>query len=265
MVSKEIYYSADVFSQAEYHRQYQLLQNRANTLQIESLLEGHPCWSIVEGQTALDMMLYRNWCFSRSAAENRQQFLRFAKDLEQNLIASDAAYWSESLVAQTMQIADRTYDLTHSVFNGRHFFIFLLPAIHRTEDSFCRCLQTTQGSCGDIYLTIPHNSAPATPQSILLHELGHCVHMALTGSLQHIPPGFPAAFSCFPTLAEKSADFTAEILAHCFAMSVLIDPALQAYDPFSMIDLPDKHLFQRYFMKLLASLARCPKAEIPLR
>ena len=265
MLSKEIYSEADTFSQVEYHRQYQLLQNRANALQMESLLAGHPCWSIAEGQTALDMMLYRNWRFSRSAAENRQQFLHFTKELEQDFIPSDAAYWSEALVSQTMQIADHTYDLTHSVFQGRHFFIFLLPAMHRTEDSFCRCLQTEEGSCGDIYLTIPHDPTPATPQSILLHELGHCVHMALTGGLQCLPPGFPAAFSCFPTLVEKPANFTAEILAHCFAMSVLIDPALQAYDPFSMIDLQDKQLFQRYFMNLLASPARCPKAEIPLR
>ena len=238
--------AANTFTQCDYRQLHEELQARYVQQRMDALLSGHPGWSVVQGETACAMMLYRNWCFSKSAAENAQQFKTLAAEIEANYIESDESFWTEENVTITMEMATQVYDLSHSIFQNHHIFIFLMPAIHRAEDSFCRCFKTTQGqACVDIYLTVPHTDRTATPQSILLHELGHCVNLALTGDLEKLPEDFQLVTSLIG-MNQPDCDLK-EFFAHCFAMSLLIEPELQKADPFCNVPQKDKQLFQTYF------------------
>ena len=79
-----------------------------------------------------------------------------------------------------MQVADRIYDFSNRVLKNQHTFIFLFQSKHQKEESFCLCFTAKDGAtCADIYMLIPHKDQEAPPQSVLLHELGHCVNIAL--------------------------------------------------------------------------------------
>ncbi len=85
----------------------------------------------------------------------------------------------------------------------------------------------------------------ATQQSILLHELGHGVNLALTGNVELQPEDFLLVTSLIG-LVQSSYD-RKEFFAHCFAMSLLVEPDLQKADPFCKVPQKDKQLFRTYF------------------
>ncbi len=235
-------HTADTFAQKDYIQLYQELRTRYDQQLMEALLSGHPSWSILQGEAAYTMMLYRNWHFSKSANQNALQFHRLANTLRFDYVETDEPFWSFDVVKETMEFADRAYSLSQNLFRNQHFFIFLIPAKHQAEDSFCRCFETSKSSaCADLYLTVPHMEQAATPQSILLHELGHGVNLALTGNVDLQPEDFILVTSLIG-LTQSSYD-RKEFFAHCFAMSLLVEPDLQKADPFCNVPQKDKQLF----------------------
>ena len=101
-------------------------------------------------------------------------------------------------------------------------------------------------------MLIPHKAHEATPQSILLHELGHCVNIALTGDPEVPPEDFVLVMKLIG--ADKAECDVPEFLAHCFAMSLLIEPDLLNADPFKMIPLNHKQMFRIYFQHIMQNL-----------
>ena len=74
----------------------------------------------------------------------------------------------------------------------------------------------TDGSvAADIYMLIPHKDHETTPQSMLLHELGHCVNIALTGDPEIPPEDFALVMKLIGVDAVE-CDIP-EFFAHCFA------------------------------------------------
>ena len=94
----------------------------------------------------------------------------------------------------------------------------------------------------DIYLLIPHKDFSATPQSILLHEIGHMINLALTGTMEVQPDDFQVV-SALLHLNLDGVD-NKEFFAHCFAMSLLVEPELNSADPFTMFPKRTKRYFE---------------------
>lgn len=145
-----------------------------------------------------------------------------------------------------MRAAEQVYRFSWHIGKEQHTLIFLLPATHKTEDSFCRCYQRADGRMqADIYLLVPHKDFSATPQSILLHEVGHMINLALTGTIEVQPDDFQVV-SALLHLDLNGVD-RKEFFAHCFAMSLLIEPELTSADPFTIAPKTDKTIFRSYF------------------
>lgn len=175
-------------SQHDYGQLHQELRARYEQMIMEAFMDWHPGWSVAEGNVACMMYLYRNWSFSKRAEENVAQLSALANDITENYDNCDDSFLTAEAAAETMKVAERVYDFSKRVLRGQYLFIFLFHAKHRTEDSFCRCMNMTDGSvAADIYMLVPHKDHEATPQSVFLHELGHCVNIALTGNPE-VPP-----------------------------------------------------------------------------
>ena len=137
------------------------------------------------------------------------------------------------------------FDQAEYYVNEHYCFIFLFHAKHRTEDSFCRCMNMTGSVAADIYMLVPHKDHEATPQSVFLHELSHCVNIALTGSPE-VPPEYFTLVIKLIGVDKVECDIP-EFFAHCFAMSLLIEPELLSADPFKAVPKNHKQLFRTYF------------------
>ena len=107
-------------------------------------------------------------------------------------------------------------------------------------------MNMTEGSVvEDIYMLVPRIDREATPQSMFLHELGHCVNIALTNNPEVVPEDFALVTSLIGVNYDNCD--VAEFFAHCFAMSLLIEPDLLNADPFKMVPLSHKQIFRTYF------------------
>lgn len=237
---------AVTFSQHEYELLHQELQARYDQQIMEAFMDRHPGWSVVEGNAACMMYLYRNWSFSRKVKENAAQLIALADGIVENYEDCDDMFLTIEAALETMKIAERVYDFSKRVLQDRHLFILLFQTKHRTEDSFCRCMKMADGSvAADIYMMIPHKDHEATPQSMFLHELGHCVNIALTGDPEVPPEDFALVMKLIG--ADKAECDVPEFFAHCFAMNLLIEPDLLNVDPFKTVPLNHKQMFRRYF------------------
>jgi len=234
------------YSQHDYEQLHRELRARCDQLIMEAFMDRHPGWSVVEGNAACMMYLYRNWSFSRRAEENVAQLSTLVNDITENYDDCDDRFLTAEAAAETMKVAERVYDFSKRVLREQHLFIFLFHEKHRTEDSFCRCMNMTDGSvAADIYMLIPHKDHEATPQSMLLHELGHCVNIILTGDPETPPEDFTLVMKLIG--ADTVECNIAEFFAHCFAISLLIEPDLLSADPFKMVPMNHKQMFRTYF------------------
>ncbi len=243
----------ETYSQHDYEQLHQELRARYEQQIIEAFMDCHPGWSVVEGNAACMMYLYRNWAFVEKAEENAAQLKALADDLIENYEDCDDTFLTAELTAEAMGIANQVYEFSNRVLKKYHLFIFLFQARHKKEDSFCRCINMTDGTvAADIYMLIPHIDHEATPQSILLHELGHCVNIALAGDLE-VPPEDFNLFTSLVSVNRENCDVS-EFFAHCFAMSLLIEPDLLKTDPFKMVPQNHKQMFRAYFQHKIQNL-----------
>lgn len=244
---------AVTFSQHDYEQLHQELRARYEQLIMEAFMDRHPGWSVVEGNTAWMMYLYRNWSFSRKAKENAAQLKALADDLIENYEECEEKFLTADAAIETMRIANRVYNFSQRILKDQHLFIFLFQARHGKEDSFCRCMNMTDGSvAADIYMMIPHKDYEATPHSMFLHELGHCVNIVLTGDPETPPEDFILVMKLIGV--DKVECDISEFFAHCFAMSLLIEPDLLNADPFKSVPQNHKQMFRTYFQHKIQNL-----------
>ena len=237
---------AATYSQHDYKQLHQELRARYEQQIMEAFMDRHSGWSVVEGNAACMMYLYRNWAFAEKAEENATQLIAIADDLIENYEDCEEEFLTADVATETMKISDRVYDFSQGVLKDQHLFIFLFAARNKKEDSFCRCMTMSDGSlAADIYMLIPHKDIEATPQSVFLHELGHCVNIALTGNPEVVPEDFALVTSLIG-MNQDDCD-VAEFFAHCFAMSLLIESELINADPFKRVPLSHKQIFRTYF------------------
>ena len=241
------------YSQHDYEQLHQELRARYEQQIMEAFMNRHPGWSVIEGNAACMMYLYRNWAFAKEVEENAAQLKALADDLLENYEDCDDTFMKVDTAAETMGIADRVYDFSQRVLKDQHLFIFLFAARNKKEDSFCRCMTMSDGSlAADIYMLIPHKDHEATPQSMFLHELGHRVNIALTGNPKVLPEDFALVTSLIG-MNQDDCD-VAEFFAHCFAMSLLIESDLLNADPFKTIPQNHKQMFRTYFQHKMRNL-----------
>ena len=245
--------AAETYSQHDYEQLHQELQARYEQLIMETFMDRHPGWIVVEGNAACMMYLYRNWSFSRKVKENAAQLKALADDLIENYEDCDDTFLTADAATETIKLANRVYNFSQRILKDQHLFIFLFQARHRKEDSFCRCMNMTDGSvAADIYMMIPHKDYEATPHSMFLHELGHCVNIVLTGDPETLPEDFILVMKLIGV--DKVECDISEFFAHCFAISLLIEPELLIADPFKTVPQNHKQMFRVYFQHKIQNL-----------
>ena len=98
--------AVETYSQRDYEQLHQELCARCDQLIMEAFMDRHPGWSIVEGNAACMMYLYRNWVFAEKAEENAAQLKALANDLIENYEDCEEKLLTAELAAETTGIAD---------------------------------------------------------------------------------------------------------------------------------------------------------------
>ena len=91
------------YSQHDYGQLHHELRARCDQLIMEAFMDRHPGWSVVEGNAACMMYLYRNWSFSKRAEENVAQLSALANDITENYDNCDDSFLTaEAGISQSL-------------------------------------------------------------------------------------------------------------------------------------------------------------------
>lgn len=155
-----------------------------------------------------------------------------------------------------MSTLDQYYDFSQKLLGDCTLFLFIPQDAHRSYDAICRPYAASDGQVDcDIIMPRIQREIKANPGSMLLHELGHLLHIKLTGSLLVAPDLFIQLDDFLRnTQVESSAEEVSELFAHLFAMTMLQQPELKQYDSYPPLPEETLSVFATYFKALLAGL-----------
>lgn len=155
----------------------------------------------------------------------------------------DTAILTEDGVATVFQMVDALFFYSQKVLDKHPVDILLIDAQHECLNGETSAVFTTGGMQGCICM-YRMQSAEINPIHVLLHELGHLLHIKATGTLTEIPASFVgyllslgidcsrlttaqlqelfadtfmlAVINKHPELGAPGSNFAAKTLAHCY-------------------------------------------------
>lgn len=119
---------------------------------------------------------------------------------------------------------------------------------NRIYNSLCG---TDEGEKSSVILMYNMKDNSVIPEYVFLHELGHALQIALTGSADDVPNEFIEFHNSMPyteKINQGDKDAT-ELFADTFAISVMMNTELSCFDPFHFSDSLNAH-FEAFYFKL---------------
>ena len=100
--------------------------------------------------------------------------------------------------------------------------ILLIEAQHEARDGECTAIFTQHGMHGSICIYQLQDDCIAAPEHILLHEMGHLLHMRATKTVASVPVSFIKYLSQLGTDCNKlSASQLQDVFADTFMLAVV--------------------------------------------
>jgi len=191
------------------------------------------------------------WVRQSTANENIEQLKNIAMFINDKFTESKNVQISESSVSEIMEYLNLKFSFYDAVLKSNPIEIVMLNNTHVDFNNECFAYGTDgEVDCKLFVYHLKENSS-YSPEYVFLHELGHVVHIKLTGKAKSVPNSF---FDCiaseFPDMTLHTAP---EIFADCFAMAVMHESPFSKYDPFDKIKQEHKVLFKQYMKSLILS------------
>ena len=126
--------------------------------------------------------------------------------------------------------------------------ILNLGNTHRLYNSMCG---SDENASAFVVYMFNMKDGSFIPEYVFLHELGHALQAAITGSVLTVPDEFITFHNLMPDtprIEQGNADAT-ELFADAFAISVMRGTELSCFDPFHFSDAFNG-LFELFFKKL---------------
>lgn len=156
-----------------------------------------------------------------SAVELLAQHVDCFADSQTPLLTKESA-------EKVMQMVCSLFPYAEKVIGDNPIDVLLIEAQHKFRNGESTAVFTKKGMEGSICIYQLQENCTATPEHILLHELGHLLHIKTTGTLTDVPPGFREYLSQLGMDCSKlSKTQLQEVFADTFMLAVLCKhPAL---------------------------------------
>ena len=223
---------------------------------LDAFYSGHPSYCICTGAEATDIYLYRNWPASKSEKRNKKSLQQIAEQIQDELLPAEGAQITSESVHEILALLETRYQFLQRVRKGKPLFIILPECNHKNFNGLCRT-HRCQGNQADyeIYLFHSLKHQEYSPEYVFLHELGHVLNLALTGTLEIVPNGFwELSEVLFPKLTSSHQNAVSEIFADCFAMGVMSLSSMVQFDPFNSTRFECKQMIELYMQSLITTL-----------
>lgn len=223
---------------------------------LDAFYSEHPSYCICMGAAATDIYLFRNWPISKSDRSNKKDLRQIAEQIEKDLLPAKGTQITPKTVHEILAFLEARYQFLQRVRKGDPLFIILPDCSHKNFNGLCRThlCQRNQTDC-EIYLFHSPEYHKYSPEFVFLHELGHVLNLALTGTLEIVPNGFLEFVEIlFPNMTLPHQKPVSEIFADCFAMGVMSLSPMAQFDPFESTLFECKQVIELYMLSLMKNL-----------
>ena len=158
---------------------------------------------------------------------------------------ADTPIFTEADVAKVFQMVDALFSYSQKVLDKYPIDILLIDAQHERLNGETSAVFTTEGMQGCICMYRMQNE-DIIPIHVLLHELGHLIHIKATGTLTNIPDSFKEHLLGLGIDCRKlTTAQLRELFADAFLLAV-ISQAIEFEDPFPDISPQRKQACYEY-------------------
>lgn len=148
------------------------------------------------------------------------------------------------------QMVNALFPYSEIVTGSQPIDLMIIESQHEYRNGESTALFSDEGMKGCICIYQLQNHCNSTPEHVLLHELGHLLHMKVTGTLTEVPLSFKEYLCRLGTDCSRLSDKQLrEIFADTFMLAV-ISQTDRFGDPLPQISIAAKQMCFRYIAQL---------------
>lgn len=174
----------------------------------------------------------------------------FAKQVLSEFSESNGNIITVSRLESALRYTEGRYHFFQKVFAEKRPVFAIINNTNKTNNAHCYIGDSPRTSQTSIFL---YAATGISPEAVLFHELGHCLHLCLTGNPNEIPDGtldYLAHYG-FKSLATATTDEQREVLADVLSIGMMYDSPYADDDPFTLIADEDKKAYHELVKYLL--------------
>jgi hypothetical protein len=178
--------------------------------------------------------------------EMRQNIKRLITYIDETSIPPSGRFLAVEKEEKILSVLFMKYPYLEIVSANRPLVVLNFNSTNRASNSFCG---TDEGVKSSVILMYNMKDNSVIPEYVFLHELGHALQIALTGSADDVPNEFIEFHNSMPyteKINQGDKDAT-ELFADTFAISVMRNTELSCFDPFHFSDSLNAHFEAFYF------------------
>lgn len=169
----------------------------------------------------------------------------------------------EDMIHVLMNHVDHKYNYCSKVLHCRPLRIIIANETYKKGNSLFEAYEYYNRDLSlaqrDLVILTHVQDEKVTPEYAFLHELGHILHLRLTGQYTAWQP--PSSFDILQQAIfskAESAAISAELFAECFAIATLYNTEYSHFDPYDQIKDDHKRLISEYMQLLMDTYAENP-------
>ncbi len=209
--------------------------------------DGEP-YAIYDHRYSVPLFLMSNGLTGRGVAETRQNIGKLIQYIDAEVTAPSGRFLTEKQEVETLEAVTARYPYFKIVGKERPLTILNLDNSNRQYNSVCSVGGLGEQSIVMMYHLKPGPDGNGSPIAVFLHELGHALHIAITGSVE-VPEEFYKFQNVFSQKLSPGDPMAGDVFADCFAIAVMHGGPLQRHMPFEVDNIIGE-MIRRFFTGL---------------
>jgi len=178
----------------------------------------------------------------------RRNIKRFITLIDETVIPPSGRFLTVEREEKILSVLFMKYPYLEIVSANRPLIVLNFDSTNRLYNSFCG---TDDNVRSRVICMFNMNDSTVSPEYVFLHELGHALQIAITGSVSDVPIEFIKYQNLLPGVEKlnQGDEIAAEVFADIFAIAVMRNTEFSCFDPLNNPDIINAS-FETFFSQL---------------
>jgi hypothetical protein len=223
-------------------------------------LEKDPRYNIYSVQDSIPPYLASYGLSLGRVKEVRQRVINLIASIDETITKPSGICLTVAQEEKILTILTTKFPYLDIVATKKPLSILNINNSHRMFNSLCG---TDEAVSAFVIQMFNMKDESNFPEYVFLHELGHALHLAITGSVLIVPDEFIKFHNSIPGALhlEQGSTDAPELFADTFAISVMRGTELSGFDPFHFDDALNRML-ELFFTRMFDKWVTCVTEKI---